>query len=147
MARRALIPATPPTKLAAGRRLQSRLGARPRRNGGQAGSSCGVSCPRSPTHAAGPRPADGVVAFVSTTPESRNRYAPGQATSAPNLNEPNLEPLFAKLKQNPRFDGAALDEFLSMSVSRQVSWPQTVYEGAGEPIRNGLAIRLRLPHS
>ena len=93
-----------------------------------------------------PEARDGVVALVSTTPGSRKLYAPGQASSAPNLNEPNLEPMFARLKQNPRFDGDALDEFLRLSVSRQVTWPQAEYEGPAEPIRNGLAIRLRLPH-
>ena len=54
--------------------------------------------------------------------------------------------MFEKLKRNPRFDGSALDGFLRMSVSRQVTWPQEEYEGRAEPIQNGLAIRLRLPH-
>ncbi len=93
-----------------------------------------------------PEARDGVVAFVSTTPESRNLYAPGGESSAPNLNEPNLEPMFAKLKQNPRFNGDALEEYLGLTVSRQVTWPQAEYEGPAEPIQNGLAIRLRLPH-
>ena len=93
-----------------------------------------------------PQGRNDIVAFVATTPESREYYAPGRATSGPNLNEPNMEGLFTKLKENPRFNGDALDDFLYQTPSRQVSWPQAEYDGQAEPIENGLVIRLLLPH-
>ncbi len=62
------------------------------------------------------------------------------------VSDPNIEAVFARLKETGRFDGEGLDAFLRLSPAVNADFPSAPREGPAESLEHGIAIRLLLPH-
>ena len=93
-----------------------------------------------------PEPRNSIVILVATLPEARARYTPGEGSKAPGIGKPNIGPVFESIKENPRFNGGALDAFRRETTAQYLEWAYPAYDGPSSPIEHGLAIRLLLPY-
>lgn len=98
-----------------------------------------------------PEPARGrLLAFCATTPQACEKFlGPGgdRATAGSAFATP-MEDVLAHIREDTRFDAAAVARFLKGSPIRNALWKYAAEPPpAGNPPRNGLSLRMHIPYA